>query len=115
MRALIWRFVRIVHHADYAWFLPFLARLPLRLAYALSALRGWINALGARDWRSVALGFRHIRRQSLLGYELLPVVASAEAKMLISVFHRSTVEIRRSRLSNKRLTVMARLSPFCSS
>jgi hypothetical protein len=44
MRALIWRCVRIVHHADYAWFLPFLARLPLRLAYALSALRGWINA-----------------------------------------------------------------------
>ena len=80
MRALIWRFVRIVHHADYAWFLPFLARLPLRLAYAMSALRGWINALGARDWRSVALGFRHIRRQSLLGYELLPIAATAEAK-----------------------------------
>ena len=34
MRALIWRCVRIVHHADYAWFLPFLARLPLRLARA---------------------------------------------------------------------------------
>ncbi|MEI7538194.1 MAG: hypothetical protein WCJ76_13325 [Comamonadaceae bacterium] len=80
MRALIWRCVRMVHHADYAWFLPFIARLPLRLAYALSALRGWINALGARDWRSVALGFRHIRRQSLLGYEMLPIAATAQAK-----------------------------------
>jgi lauroyl/myristoyl acyltransferase len=80
MRALIWRWVRVVHHADYAWFLPFIARLPLRLAYALSALRGWINARGGRDWRSVALGFRHIRRQSLLGYELLPLAATPEAR-----------------------------------
>lgn len=76
MRALIWRWVRVAHHADYAWFLPFIARLPLRLAYGLSALRGWINALGGRDWRSVALGFRHIRRQSLLGYELLPLATT---------------------------------------
>lgn len=80
MRVIIWRLVRVVHHADYAWFLPFIARLPLRLAYALSALRGWINALGGRDWRSVALGFRHIRRQSLLGYELLPLASTSEAK-----------------------------------
>lgn len=80
MKVLIWRWVRVVHHADYAWFLPFIARLPLRLAYGLSALRGWINALGGRDWRSVALGFRHIRRQSLLGYELLPLAATTEAR-----------------------------------
>ena len=77
MRALVWRLVRLAHHADYAWFLPLIARLPLPLAYALSSLRGHINALSGRDWRSVALGFRHIRRQSLLGYELLPVASTA--------------------------------------
>ena len=77
MKSLIWRLVRMVHHADFAWFLPFIARLPLPLAYALSNLRGYANALSGRDWRSVALGFRHIRRQSLLGYEMLPVTATA--------------------------------------
>ena len=77
MRALIWRLVRLAHHADFAWILPLIARLPLPLAYALSGLRGRINAISGRDWRSVALGLRHIRRQSLLGYALLPGAAPA--------------------------------------
>lgn len=68
----LWRAVRLVHKADFGWFAPFIARLPLPLAYALSGLRGRINAATGRDWRSVALGFRHIRRQSLAGYALLP-------------------------------------------
>lgn len=72
MKAKLWRLVRLAHSADFAWFLPFIARLPLPLAYALSGLRGRINALTGRDWRSVALGFRHIRRQSLAAYALLP-------------------------------------------
>ncbi len=71
-RSSIWRAVRLAHHADFAWFLPFIARLPLPLAYALARLRGRVNAATGRDWRSVALGFRHIRRQSLTGYAMLP-------------------------------------------
>jgi len=71
-RAAVWRAVRLAHHADFAWLLPALARLPLPLAYGLSALRGRLNAATGRDWRSVALGLRHIRRQSLAAYALLP-------------------------------------------
>jgi lauroyl/myristoyl acyltransferase len=69
---MIWRLVRLAHRADFTWFLPAIARLPLPLAYALSGLRGRTNAIMGRDWRSVALGFRHIRRQSLSAYALLP-------------------------------------------
>lgn len=72
MKQLLWRLVRVVHHADFAWFLPLIARLPLPMAYALSTMRGHINALTGRDWRSVALGFRHIRRQSALAYACMP-------------------------------------------
>ena len=75
-RLAIWRLVRVAHRADFAWFLPFIAQLPLPIAYALSGLRGQVNAVTGRDWRSVALGFRHIRRQSLAGYQLLPGNAS---------------------------------------
>ena len=81
MKAMLWRLVRMAHRADFAWFLPFIARLPLPLAYALSGLRGRINAATGRDWRSVALGFRHIRRQSLAGYHLLPGNASERERM----------------------------------
>ena len=75
-RVALWRLVRVAHRADFAWFLPFIAQLPLPLAYALSGLRGRVNAVTGRDWRSVALGFRHIRRQSLAGYQMLPGNAS---------------------------------------
>ena len=79
-RLAIWRLVRAAHAADFAWFLPLIARLPLPIAYAMSGLRGQLNALTGRDWRSVALGFRHIRRQSLAGYQLLPGNASEHDK-----------------------------------
>ena len=78
--AAIWRLVRVAHKADFAWFLPFIAQLPLPIAYALSGLRGRVNAVTGRDWRSVALGFRHIRRQSLAGYQLLPGNASGHER-----------------------------------
>lgn len=72
LRAALWQVARLAHRADFAWVLPFIARLPLTLGYALSGWRGRFNAASGRDWRSVALGFRHIRRQSLAGYRLLP-------------------------------------------
>jgi lauroyl/myristoyl acyltransferase len=75
-RALGWRLLRLAHRADYRWFLPAIARLPLPLAYALSGLRGRFNAAMGRDWRSVALQTRHIQRQSLAGYALLPGASS---------------------------------------
>jgi hypothetical protein len=71
----------LAHRIDFAWFLPLIATLPLPLAYALCGLRGRINALSGRDWRSVALGFRHIRSQSLAGYRQLPGGATDPERM----------------------------------
>lgn len=76
----MWRMVRLGHRADFGWFLPFIARMPLPVAYALSGVRGRVNAMTGRDWRSVALGSRHIHRQSLAGYELLPETGAADGK-----------------------------------
>lgn len=61
-----WRWVRRLHRLDYAHMLPGLAALPLWLAYGLAAWRGQLNAWSGRDWRSVALKTRHIRRLSLV-------------------------------------------------
>lgn len=72
-RRLLWWCVARLHHLDFAWVLPALARLPLPLGYALAGWRGRLNARTGRDWRSVALGFRHIRKQSMAGYRQLPV------------------------------------------
>jgi lauroyl/myristoyl acyltransferase len=71
-RTHVWRLVRFVHWIDYAYLLPAIAKLPLVLGFRFSNLRGRINAAVGRDWRSVALGFRHIRQQSRLGYRSLP-------------------------------------------
>jgi lauroyl/myristoyl acyltransferase len=69
---------RILHRADFAWVLPALARLPIGLGHRLAALRGRLNAVAGRDWRSMGLGFRHIRAQSALGYRSLPLQPSAQ-------------------------------------
>jgi SAM-dependent methyltransferase len=73
---LLWRAVRLVHRFDFAVVLPALGRLPIGLGHRLAAWRGALNAMTGRDWRSVALGFRHIRAQSALGYRQLPLAAS---------------------------------------
>jgi lauroyl/myristoyl acyltransferase len=73
-----WVVVRMAHKVDFGWLLPLMARLPLRLGYTLSGLRGRINAETGRDWRSVALGTRHIYRQSMAGFAQLPGSHSVE-------------------------------------
>lgn len=60
-----WRLMRAIHRWDYQRLLPLMGAAPLPLAYRMAALRGWFNALLGRDWRSVALQTRHIRRLSL--------------------------------------------------
>ncbi len=78
MKSYIWKLARWLHHQDFAHVLPLIARLPLGLAYSLANWRGRINALLGRDWRSMALGFRHIRHQSLIAYEQLAPSASEQ-------------------------------------
>jgi len=79
MRRLRWWLLRRVHHLDYAWLLPLLARLPLALAWPLAGWRGWMNGRLGRDWCSVALGTAHVERQTLLGYrQLAPQATPAQ-------------------------------------
>ncbi len=78
------RFSRLVlwlHHIDYAYCLPVLARLPVSVSFAIGYVRGKLNAALGRDWRSVALGTRHVLRMSLEGYRKLPVLSNKEQQI----------------------------------
>lgn len=54
----------------------------MNMAYSLARWRGKLNALVGRDWRSMALGFRHIHRQSLIAYKQLAPFASEQQHVL---------------------------------
>ncbi|HVZ46404.1 MAG TPA: methyltransferase domain-containing protein [Ramlibacter sp.] len=74
-----WEIARRVHHWDFACVLPALARLPIPLGHWLARVRGELNAMLGRDWRSMALGFRHLRRQCAIAYrELRPDAPPAD-------------------------------------
>jgi lauroyl/myristoyl acyltransferase/2-polyprenyl-3-methyl-5-hydroxy-6-metoxy-1,4-benzoquinol methylase len=68
---VFWRAARRMHRADFKYLLPALASLPIAVGHALAACRGWLNAVSGRDWRSMALGSRHVAKQSTLGYRAL--------------------------------------------
>lgn len=78
MKKHVWTIARWLHHLDFAHVLPLMARLPLKPAFTLARWRGKLNGATGRDWRSMGLGFRHIRRQSRLAYEELAPEASKE-------------------------------------
>ena len=71
IRSYLWASVRVLHRWDYAYYLPWIAGLPLSVAYALQNVRGLVNGLTGRDWRSVGMRNRHIWRQTQLGYQQL--------------------------------------------
>ena len=85
--------LRFGQRIDYAWLLPLIARLPLPLAYALANLRGRAYSASGWDWRSVALGFRHVRQQTDAGYNLL-AASSPEQDRLSWRHERFVVEAR---------------------
>lgn len=103
----MWRWVQALHHIDFACVLPAMARLPLAWGYRLAEWRGQLNARTGRDWRSMALGMRHIQRQALAGYHLLPVQAS-DAQRLRWSQERFVVEARDE--FEARLTAAGRLA-----
>lgn len=76
IKAIIWLLVKLTHTLDFKVLLPFIARLPLVLAYSISSIRGKTNALTGRDWRSVAIGYRHVKNKSIEGYRLLPLIVT---------------------------------------
>lgn len=76
-RACLWSLARWVHRWDYAAILPALARMPLWLGWHLASLRGGLNAQLQRDWRSMALGTRHVARLSQAAAEELNALRAA--------------------------------------
>jgi lauroyl/myristoyl acyltransferase len=78
LRKIAWQVLAKLHHADFAWLLPSLATLPFALGNPLAKMRGRMNALLGRDWRSMALGFRHIRHQTTVGLKQIFPSESAE-------------------------------------
>ena len=76
MKQYVWRLAKLLHHFDFAYALPLMARLPVSLAYTLARWRGALNGTTGRDWRSMGLGFRHIHRQSREAYAQLKPQAS---------------------------------------
>ncbi|MBC5764750.1 methyltransferase domain-containing protein [Ramlibacter albus] len=73
-----WAAARRAHHLDFAYLLPAIAKLPIPLGHRLAALRGELNARLGRDWRSMALGFRHIRSHCIGAYRELQPSASQD-------------------------------------
>lgn len=71
LRKIQWGTLRFLHTLDYTLLLPLMARLPLVVGYIFSALRGRLNSLIGRDWRSMTLETRHVARQSAMGYRIL--------------------------------------------
>jgi hypothetical protein len=59
------------HRFDFLVLLPLLGTLPLWLGYPLARCRGYINAWLSKDWRSMAIGFRHTHHQTLAAYRLI--------------------------------------------
>lgn len=93
LKAIAWALLRRWHHLDFAHLLPTLARLPLAVAWPLARARAGLQARTRFDWRSIALGYRHIERQTVAGYALLPL-ASTEARRDAWCRERFAVEAR---------------------
>lgn len=78
IRLLVWKILRLFNRWDYAYFLPNIARLPIAFGFWLAQLRGRLKARLQLDWRSVALGHRHIAQQSQIAYRGLFSKASPD-------------------------------------
>lgn len=59
----------LLQGVDYGLLMPFMARLPLPLAYGLTHLRGFLNAKFGRDWAEMALGFPYIAERSSRAFQ----------------------------------------------
>mgnify|MGYP001604566091 CR=1 FL=1 len=82
MKKYAWKVARWLHHLDFAYVLPLMARLPLKPAYTLARWRGMLNGATGRDWRTMALGFRHIQQQTRIAYaELAPEASAAQREL----------------------------------
>lgn len=71
LRHVLWAALSHMHRLDFGLVLPTLGRMPLGPGFALAAWRGRLNAAMGKDWRSMALGSRHISRATLAGLRAL--------------------------------------------
>lgn len=82
-RALISSFDSTLMRGEFNLYLPLLARLPLRLGYPLAALRGTLNWMLDREWRSISLKLRYIRTATDQAMkQLFPDLTPAETRKL---------------------------------
>ncbi len=69
---------------DHGWLLPWIARLPLRWAYVLARLRGRLNAVWARDWTELSVGFPYIGERCAKAYhEMFPKATESEVMRMV--------------------------------
>lgn len=75
------RAARALHALDFGHLLPALAALPPRGGLALAQARAVLRAQGLADWRSLALGYRHVAARTLQAYdELRPQAGAAQRR-----------------------------------
>ncbi len=77
-----WRYQ--LQYFDQRWFLPLVARLPLRLVYVLANWRGAFNAYFSRDWAELAVGFPYVGERSANAFrEIVPLASESEIRRLV--------------------------------
>lgn len=83
LKKMVWALLCRWHRLDFLVVLPVLGKLPLWLAFPLARCRGYINAWLGKDWRSMAIGFRHIHHQTWLSYkQIMPNAPDWQIKNL---------------------------------
>lgn len=75
--------IKRYHAVDFSIFLPFLTRLPLPVAYILSALRGWFHARLKIDWRTIAFDQDLCELTAASFRQLLPESSEDEIACLV--------------------------------
>lgn len=84
MHSIKSRTLNILQTFDYSILLPLLAHLPISTGYYLSNLRGKLKGYLGADWRSMALGSRHVARLSFDGYKILfPDASDSQIRTLV--------------------------------
>jgi lauroyl/myristoyl acyltransferase len=69
---------------DHGWLLAWMARLPLRWAYALARWRGRLNARWSRDWTELSVGFPYISERCTKAYhEMFPTASAKEVVRMV--------------------------------
>ena len=88
------RLIRCIDYVDYRFLLPSLYYLPVRMSERLVQWRGLIRYALDMDWRSVAVGHPHIKRDTEKALKFLCGEHVYNRKMVLERFiHQSREEM----------------------